>query len=341
MLIAALIQAVITAPLRVVLGLITSVFQSAAMAPLRVVLGLITSVFQSEAAVPLRVVIGLIGSLVQAVAAAAQRLGLGAIGSLVQAVAAAPLRVGLGLTAGVVQAVASLQLRLGRGAKADRSQSVTTLSTPSGQAPELRRLNASRQVMRDTLAASKASKGRVRADLILILTRSIDHVDSQVTPTVQQVLERHNTLTARLAQYERGEIPVPEPGVLDRLRDIHARQASAIEQCLQQTSNAAAALVALHQDGNYAGFAAQTRNWAEGLLKQYDIIAETLRDQARQSELSVATPTPSRAAVARVAVDDRDQEVLEDQGDEEDQRDDRDEEEQRDDGGDGEEDEEG
>ena len=155
---------------------------------------------------------------------------------------------------------------------------------PEPSEPELRQLYSIRRVMEATLAERKTARGGGLSELNRILSEAIAHLDKQVAPALRQLLERHHDLSSHLDRYEKGELPIPEAGVLQRLQGIHARQQAAIEECVQQASNAAGTLVALLQEGDDARVAAQAQTWATDLLNLYDAIAKVLRNEADQSE---------------------------------------------------------
>ena len=70
----------------------------------------------------------------------------------------------------------------------------------------------------------------------------------------------------------------------ERLQRIHSRQRAAIDECVQQASNAAGTLVALLQEGDDAMVAAEAQKWAQDLLTLYDAIADVLRGEGREEE---------------------------------------------------------
>ncbi len=156
---------------------------------------------------------------------------------------------------------------------------------PEPSEPGLRQLYSIRRSMEATLADRKAARGSGPSELERVLFEAISHLDRQVAPALRQLLDRHQDLSRHLDRYERGELPTPEAGVLQRLRDIHARQQVAIKESVQQASNAAATLVALLQEGDESKVATQAQAWAAELLSLYDAIAKVLRNEADRSEL--------------------------------------------------------
>ncbi len=152
-------------------------------------------------------------------------------------------------------------------------------------APELRELQSVRRLMQAKLADRKAANGSGPSELVRILSEAIRYVDKQIAPALEQLLVRQGEVSNLLSRYEGGELPLPGPEVLERLRSIRARQRAAIDECVQQASNAAGTLVALLQEGDDASVAHEARKWATDLLNLYDAIGEVLRGEAEQSDI--------------------------------------------------------
>jgi hypothetical protein len=170
---------------------------------------------------------------------------------------------------------------------------------PVPSAPELRELYYVRQFMARELSKQKARSGNEVAQLTRVLSEAIRHLDRQVAPELQRLLERHCELNGSLARYSSGQLPLPEPEVYERLQRIHSRQRAAIDECVQQASNAAGTLVALLQEGDDAMVAAEAQKWAQDLLTLYDAIADVLRGEGREDEPAsralTAAPVSSRS----------------------------------------------
>jgi hypothetical protein len=139
-------------------------------------------------------------------------------------------------------------------------------------------------------------------------------MDHQLIPALRKLLERQQAIRKDLERYEKGELPVPDAAVLERLRAIHARQRFAIEECLRQAANADATLVALLQEDDDTSAAARARAWADDLLTLYDSLADVLRggnefDQYKERAGAAAyappapveDPAPPEEEVAPVA----------------------------------------
>jgi hypothetical protein len=159
-------------------------------------------------------------------------------------------------------------------------------SRPDLSTEELRELNLIRKVMQAEHDTRILADGGRSSELTRMLSEAIIHLDKEVTPALQQLLQRQTDLSNHLARYDAGELPLPEPVVLERLRAIRARQRTAIDECVQQASNAAGTLVALLQEGDDASVAARARIWASDLSTIYDMIAEVLRGEVEQGELA-------------------------------------------------------
>lgn len=154
-------------------------------------------------------------------------------------------------------------------------------------APELRNLHAIRRAMEARLAERRASEGSSGpSELTRILSEAIVQLDRQVEPALSQLLERQRVLANYLSRIQNGGLPEPGPDVLERLRAIHARQKAATEECVQQAANAAGTLVALLQEGDDANIATEARTWAKDLLTLYDAIANVLRGERGEEEIS-------------------------------------------------------
>jgi hypothetical protein len=149
---------------------------------------------------------------------------------------------------------------------------------------EIRHLRRIRQSIA-ALLADRQDGPKDRQDPVLIgtLKDAIRHLDEQVIPALEQLIGRQEKLRAHLARYDRGELHAPEPGVLERLRAIYARQQAAIHECVQQAANAHATLVALLQEGDDTSIGERARTWADGLLTLYDSLAEVLRGTDQQA----------------------------------------------------------
>ena len=185
------------------------------------------------------------------------------------------------------------------------------LSRPAPSAPELRQLEAIRRMMQARLTERRTAEGGTSSELTHVLADAIAQLDRQVRPALQQLLERQGELTDHLAHYDAGTLPLPEPVVLDRLRAIYDRQRAAIEECVQQASNAGGTLAALLQDGDDANVATRARAWAGDLLNLYDAIGEVLRGDRASDELGrlyehgAGRPSVPGAAPNSLQADDR------------------------------------
>ncbi len=151
-------------------------------------------------------------------------------------------------------------------------------------APELRKLDSIRRAMETKLKQREAADGG-SSELTGVVLEAIVHLDVQVTPALQQLLARQKNLSELLAKYDRGELPLPEPAVLERLRRISSRQRTAIEECVQQASNAAGTLEALLQESDDEVIASEARAWADDLLTLYDSVGDVLRGEEGQGVL--------------------------------------------------------
>jgi len=143
---------------------------------------------------------------------------------------------------------------------------------------EEHRLRAIRRSIADRLAerrARDASQGS--SELTRLLADAVVQLDEEVIPALRQLIEREQGLARHLSRYESGELPRPDPHVLQRLQAIHARQQAAVQECIQAAVNADGALMALLQEGDDARVAARARTWSKDLLALYDSLAEVLR----------------------------------------------------------------
>jgi hypothetical protein len=145
---------------------------------------------------------------------------------------------------------------------------------PSVTSPELRQLRAIRQAISTLIGESAAVE---RSQLGGVLAEAVDRIDYDIEPALQELVQRHRMLSRDLGRYERKELPLPDPGVMDRLWAIHARQRAAIDECIQQAANAQAALVALLREGDSHVMAARAREWVDDLLTLHDSLDEVLR----------------------------------------------------------------
>ena len=152
--------------------------------------------------------------------------------------------------------------------------------------PEMRELNSIRSVMQSELANRKGAEVGGSSELSRMLSEAIIHLDVEVAPALRQVVQRQTDLISHLARYDSGELPLPEPIVIERLQAIRARQRAAIDECVQQASNAAGTLMALLQEGDDASVAARSRTWANDLSAIYETIAEVLRGDGGQGALA-------------------------------------------------------
>ena len=167
-------------------------------------------------------------------------------------------------------------------------------SRPTPSEPELRELDSVRRLMKAKLDEREAANSESPTELVRVLAEAIRHVDKQIAPALTQLLERQGELSGLLERYEGGELPLPGPDILERLKGIHARQRAAIDECVQQASNAAGTLVALLQEGDDASVAEEARKWAKDLLNLYDAIGEVLRGEVEGEELGVLDSKAAR-----------------------------------------------
>ena len=165
--------------------------------------------------------------------------------------------------------------------------------------PELQDLYSVRTFMEAKLSEDRVDQLTGRSELTRVLADAIDHLDRQVTPSLRQILERHRSLSDLLARYEIGTLPSPGPDVLERLHRIHDRQRAAVDESIQQASNAAATLVAILQEDDDTNIAIQLRDWVGGLMSLHDAIVDVLQTEDEQSEVGVMPDDSSERVILR------------------------------------------
>src|SRR5438067_2289656 len=85
------------------------------------------------------------------------------------------------------------------------SAGVALFSRPDVAAPELRKLRAIRQAIATRLAERQAAERRDGpSELTAVLSEAIVHLDDDVIPALQQLVERQRVLGDHLSRYERG-----------------------------------------------------------------------------------------------------------------------------------------
>lgn len=181
---------------------------------------------------------------------------------------------------------------------------LVVLTAPSSPMPaEERRLRAIRRSIADRLAERRAQDAAGgNSELTRLLTDAVVQLDEEVIPALRQLGERERGLARHLSRYESGALPRPDPHVLQRLQTIHARQQTAVQECIQAAVNADAALIALLQEGDDAKVAARAQAWSRDLIALYDSLAEVLRGGEAGGSPSAAegvvasTSEPSRAS---------------------------------------------
>jgi hypothetical protein len=144
------------------------------------------------------------------------------------------------------------------------------------QAIEVSQLRAIRSSMARHLRDSEEAAGRVRpSELNVILRDRLQQLD-ELIPALRQLAERQRALNAKLAAYESGRLPPPEPVVMRRLEGIRDRQNRAIGECVRQAANADATLMALLQEGDDERLGAKAKSWAEDFLSLHETLTEVL-----------------------------------------------------------------
>ncbi|MEK7216499.1 MAG: hypothetical protein AAB289_12975, partial [Chloroflexota bacterium] len=89
-------------------------------------------------------------------------------------------------------------------------------SRPHWGAPELDAL----YTVRENIAARRRTAEREGrgADLLDILGETVSRLDDQLLPIMHQVVARAASIKGDLDRYQRGDLPSPDPEVLNRLR---------------------------------------------------------------------------------------------------------------------------
>lgn len=149
-------------------------------------------------------------------------------------------------------------------------------SRPRWPSPELNALYAVRAAV--AARRDEARKQRRPADLVNVLDETVARFDSQLLPALHQVVARERELSRHLASYHRGDLPMPDPAVLDRLQRIEQRLRATMRECLQEAANADAALVALLQDGPTGRTVERVRSWSSELLGIHDALSALLTE---------------------------------------------------------------
>lgn len=116
--------------------------------------------------------------------------------------------------------------------------------------------------------------GRPNPVLIGRLDDAVKLLDSELIPTLQELVERRANFQRELRNYERGEIRTPAPEMLHRLQRMLERQNAAIDGCVQQAADAYATLIALLQVANDDDVGRRAQEWVADL----NILHDSLRD---------------------------------------------------------------
>lgn len=166
-------------------------------------------------------------------------------------------------------------------------------------APELRQLEKIRRLIAGHLAEQQSTnQPNHGSELADVLADAVHHINEQLEPTLRELVHRERVLGQFLVKYERGQLPMPEPALLDRFRTIHARQRAAVEQCVQQAANASATLVLILQAGDDTLIADRARGWAGDLLVLHDALEEVLHGEEPMSGGEQAPSTHENLGIA-------------------------------------------
>ena len=115
------------------------------------------------------------------------------------------------------------------------------------ESPDLRTVRA----IRNRLASLDRQTDLVGATptFARTLADTVTHLDEKLIPALELIVQRHVVLEERLAIFEKDAAQQPGDEVLERLYAIERRQRGAIADCVQQATDAEAALLAIAQEG--------------------------------------------------------------------------------------------
>jgi len=153
---------------------------------------------------------------------------------------------------------------------------------PAHEAPsraEVRTLLRIKERINARLRRLRESDARTRRpELESALEDAVRQIDGLILPALQDILEREGDMARHLHDYDAGLIPLPERPLLDRLNEIHQRQRSAIDACVQQAANAEATLEAILQESNDARVSQRARAWVGDLLILHDALRDVIQE---------------------------------------------------------------
>jgi hypothetical protein len=115
------------------------------------------------------------------------------------------------------------------------------------------------------------------AELVSLLRDGLATLNEEIIPALRQLMAREDDYTKHFGLYESGELPTPDPGVLEHLRTSHMRQREAIESSIRRLVSAEARLFpSIHQlpDPN-------VRTEVEVWLQELETIHRSLADALR------------------------------------------------------------
>ena len=146
--------------------------------------------------------------------------------------------------------------------------------------PPLLTMARIRQAMAAWLSSTQmAGRNGVGRAVINIVAEGIGQMDREIVPALGQLVARNQALDQHLGRYRKGELPPPDPLIIERLQSIFGHQRVAIDACIQQAANAEASLVALTQENDEATLSRMARMWADDLQDIRDALIDAFRSQ--------------------------------------------------------------
>jgi hypothetical protein len=182
---------------------------------------------------------------------------------------------------------------------------------PEPMPARLARIRGAHDAAIGKLQSAAASAGV--DDLTSCLREGLVTLDEEIIPALRQLMARETEYTEHLTLYESGELPTPDPGVLQHLHTSHARQRQAIESSIQGLSTAEARLFSLAHQPPSPNVAGEVDLWLRELASIHRSLAEALRSPNNAvpplvSEVQPAPPTELDSALQRPSLTDEDRE---------------------------------
>ena len=138
-----------------------------------------------------------------------------------------------------------------------------------------------------------------RAVPLPAIAESVGRTSRQLVPTFGQIVIVRDKLNRQLVRYDKGELRLPNPAILGKLRQRNLGRQAELDACLQQAANTYATLLAPLDEADGVGLRPQAEMWARDLEDIYDALVD-VRSGLDYYDRALLGPGPDAGASATI-----------------------------------------